>query len=688
MTPRRPAWQAAALDSMRLGGLLTAVLLLGPTSAGLVGRALLLSVVALGWLAAAIGLALVPHLGVRRSDALHAPATLVAGYTALSLVHLAITVGGRASAIEAFPFDLAGLGAIGWLALRLRPRDDSSRGAADSGAVAASGAWRDVAIVVGCAALVGLWTRGAVDAVANARATGVFPAWQDFLLHAAEISYVRDYPAYAGFSQYLSDLPQPLYHRASYALPALVSALSGTPSLELATAFWLPAGLIVCTLGIYALGAALAGSLGGAAAVIAVWMVPDASTYGFENAFLSVHWLLQIAPGAGYAIGIVLVAMATLVRGGAAHGPRERAVLIVAIATSAAFRIHVAMIAAGMLAILVAVAAARRPRARDILLAVATILLAGGVAVWMESLQLAPHFLTQTAHPVRFFESVHQQSGRARALYGAWTSGTPDAWRVMLGSVLLLVSEYGVWLPLVVAASVSRSVWGVSRSLVTTLVAGLLVSRLAVILLVPTAAHGDVTELGHRGFVFVYVALAALTGAATARVLDRRSRQLAQSTRAAWAIALLGGLAGITVPWRSGPEIQQRWAPELARLAMPAGLIDAARFVRAHAAPEDVVLAASEDPVAVTVALSERRALLSRSLLYRMLGPATTDLLERHHREHALINRPESIDMLRAFGRRTGVTWYVADTAAADAWPERVRASCAFCGPVRVYRLR
>jgi hypothetical protein len=112
-------------------------------------------------------------------------------------------------------------------------------------------------------------------------------------------------------------------------------------------------------------------------------------------------------------------------------------------------------------------------------------------------------------------------------------------------------------------------------------------------------------------------------------------------------------------------------------------------YVRTHSSPGDLVLAASEDPLAVMVALTERRGYLSRSSLYRSLGPATAEPADARAAEHATLATLSSFEDLRAFGARTGVAWYIADTPATEQWPPAVTTRSVFgADGIRVYDLR
>jgi hypothetical protein len=135
--------------------------------------------------------------------------------------------------------------------------------------------------------------------------------------------------------------------------------------------------------------------------------------------------------------------------------------------------------------------------------------------------------------------------------------------------------------------------------------------------------------------------------------------------------------------------IQQRWTPAYATLPVDGDTAAAAAFVRQQSAPGDEVLASREDPLAVIVALTERRGWLSRSSLYRSLGPEFAESADARAAEHAAIAQATTFDEVKAFGARTGVDWYIADGAPGAAWPEAIARHSVFTvGGVRVYDLR
>jgi hypothetical protein len=658
---------------------LAAALLAGPLMGGAVhGVRQVVAAAAVAALALAYGRLLSPLLALPR----RVPAYLVeiiVGYGAASVVHLTATATLSLGAWPVLAVDMLG---VALLSLgRRRPPPEQDDAPSMSGTVACLA-------LLACAALAVFWAREAVGAVVTARQTGLFPAWQDYFLHAAEVSYLRDYPSYAGQSQYLTAVPQPLYHRGTFALAALLSALGDVPSLLAATAYWLPVGLFLCLCGTFAWGAAMAGIIGGIGAVAAVFLVPDASSYWFENRYLSFHWLMQMAGGSGYAMSLVLVALSSVVCRRPGREGRAFAVAVVLVAAGAAFRVHVALLAAALFAWYLVLAWRPRVSARGLGAIVLAAALASAAVVWMEAVSLAPHFLSGRSHPVLFFLSVHTQANDLPSWFRVWREGHGDAAQVVVGFALMMLAGCG--------ASVAgiAAVWatGVFRRMgtrVASLPVAIMLASLSVILIVPTPAHGDITDFGHRPFVLVYLIFGALTGAGAARLLgDWSARRLGRNGPATWLVTALAAV-GLVVPWQDGARIQQRWVARYAMMPVRLEAFLAADYVRAHSRPGDQILASGEDPDAFLVAATERRAYLSRTSLYRLLGGDYARAADDRAGRHARLAAPDSFEALRAFGRAEGIAWYFADRPSTYAWPDAVTSHCAYCGAeVRVYDLR
>lgn len=667
----------------------TLALLAGPALGEVVsGPRPVLAALAIAALTQAVGRALVPVLGLPAT----APAWLVSvvlGYAVTSAVHLAATAWFNLTAGAALGVDAVLAGGLWLLRHRIARTCVRQDTVPPSAPREPARAWAvQVGVLVGCALLSTLWARETIRAMPTVEAGGVFPAWQDYFLHGAEVSYLRDYPSYERRSQYLTAAPQPLYHRGSFALAAAFSLIGGAPSLATATAYWLPTGLLLTIAATAAWGLALGGPLAALGAVAAAFVVPDASNYGAENRFLSFEWLMQMASGSGYGLAVVLVALTVLSTAARTGVARSIVTAGGLVGLAAMFRVHVAVLAAAMVGWYGLFSWRPRVTGRGLAAAAALLLAAAGGLWWMESVSLAPHFLTGRSHPVLFFLSVHTQANDLPSVFRAWRETHGDVVNVAFGFALMLWAGLGAWialLPVVASAGglgpLGRRVW--------LLPLALLFASLTVILVVPTPAHGDITDFGHRPFVLVYLVFAALTGAALGRrVADWTSRTGLREGQALAAASLLVG-AALVLPWQQSARVQQRWVPQYATMILSADAVRAGAYIREHGLPGEQILAASEDHYARYVALSERRAYLSRGSLFQILGPPASDAAVARAGMHARLGAAPTFEQLRAFGQHEGIAWYVADLPATHQWPADTVDRCAYCGDeLRVYDLR
>jgi len=606
---------------------------------------------------------------------------IVVGFVALSLVHLAATTA----------LHLAGLGAL-WIDAiaaavlqTMAARADRLHAPADAG-TGAAGMVIDAVALVCVGAMASVWAREAVTAFSHAQATGEFRAWQDYFLHATEITYVRDYATYAGESLYLRGFPQPFYHRASYAMPALFSALSGSPSVMAATAFWLPLGLTLCGVAAYGFGAVIGGRAGGLGAAAVLFLVPDASRYWLGNPWFSFFWLAQTGAGAGYAIAATLIALALLLRRTRADAGRGVLASVALAVCATLFRVHIAALGVPLVTVmgwLIWPAPLRKKVVTVGLVALFALL----TAVAFEWIELAPHFFTARPDHRAYFDFVLTQ-GPDQGAYYRRLGGSDSSWGIVSGLALTLIGAFGAMLPAAMALAIARGRGALDRrpAALAVLVPVLYV---AVVLLMPTPAHGDYTEYGHRAFVCAYAVLAAFVGAA----IGRRMRPVAPRsaiarilTASALAIALA---CAALVPWRQGREIQQRWGPQFSVVPMAPDAIAAASYIRAHSSPGDHILASNEDPRAMFVGLTERPAFLSRSDLFRRLGGTAAALADARAAEHTALTRIVDYDDLRGAARKLGISWYIAGASDNPLWPAALKAHCNYCGSdLRVFDLR
>ncbi len=290
---------------------------------------------------------------------LPASAAWVAGVFASALVVYALVAWFKLLAVHAFALWAGALAACAVFF----PERDSRAQPLDR---------EDLAGLAVCGLVTLMWCRAIAQAPAALVRDGVLYAWVDYFVHGGIISQFGD-PLAVRQSVFLADQSLLLYHYASYMLPAALAGLLDQPGFALATSFWLPMGVLTMCAGAYALGAGLAGPAGALASVAVLTLVPDASTYGLRNGFLSFHFHVVATPGANYVVGVFLFCAAVLSRW--VPGASARPLLGSALLAVGALWFRVQVFAVGFPAWLAAAAlAAPSVRARKFLFASAALL--------------------------------------------------------------------------------------------------------------------------------------------------------------------------------------------------------------------------------------------------------------------------------------------------------------------------
>ncbi|MFI0435323.1 MAG: hypothetical protein ACH350_06310 [Parachlamydiaceae bacterium] len=140
--------------------------------------------------------------------------------------------------------------------------------------------------------------------------------WPDYYFHLCEInSFSLSHGLNTMCDPQMSGAAIHPYHLASYVIPAAMVSATGTSSLVAYASLFVPLGMLLASFGAYALGNTMFGPWGALAGCIALTMLPDAYQQGFGNHFLSFHWLEQISPAMGYALGSASLVFVLLLNG-------------------------------------------------------------------------------------------------------------------------------------------------------------------------------------------------------------------------------------------------------------------------------------------------------------------------------------------------------------------------------------
>lgn len=675
-------------------GFAVALLIPAGVGAGSISASRVAAVVVISVLSLCLGQALATVLRLPYEPGLISAFKIVAGYAALSIIHLAATSLLNLNAGGALLAD-AVVGGIVSLAIRIR---DCRPGRLDSilpphVVCTLRSIVIDASVLILISALVTVWAREALVSVREAHTTGIFRVWSDFLIFSIEIKHLENYPAFARQSLYLADVPQIFYHRASFSLSAAYSWITKDPSLETATYFWMPSGIILMGISVYGLGCALAGRAAGIASVTALFLLPDASMYWLSNGYFAFHWLIQVAPGSGYAIALGLVALAVYSLGIRYANYRYVFVGVVLVLASALFRTHIA-IPMIILFVILSLVAWRpvRPIHRTIVIALLLVLTILTVLAF-ERVALAPHFLTGHRDWLRYIEAVHAATPIAyEGLYAKWTVGTRTLWKAIVGYMLMLPAEYGAILPVMVLVlflkrRFSSFIWQVSL-----IPFFILAVHTAIIFLMPTPRHGDITDWSHRSFVLVYAVLLIFTVSWIISLCKERIPDTVAVRVIGFSAGLLVVSAGMVVPWHYGKNVQYgslRDGPTACATAISADMFKATRFIREHSNFGEKILSSDNDPLALTIALTGLQSYVSLKKYFQTFGGDLGKLATERSAANDRLSNCTTFEELAAFCKYNNIQWYLLRHKDMPAWPPQLLKHAVFTsGDMYVFEIR
>ncbi len=588
-------------------------------------------------------------------------AVFLTGFAGLSVATMGLCLLLTWSAgIAMFVACVIGVGAAVLCRPGLGPNDCDNAGLAETGAVAAI-----------CMLSI-VWSWQAIHAYPVLLASGVFPAWADDFYHAAMVVQFAHFHAVGGTWIFAHGARMPIYHYAIYMFPAFLSDASGLSALSIATAFTVPFSFIVMGLGCWLLGVVLAGRAGGAMALAALFLLPDASHYGFGNAFFGLDWILQIT-GMGVAVGLSLLVVALSIA--TARAPSAAGFFLCAALTAAVAAFKMQIFALLLLWGLGFAGVVWRPRRAWLRwFGLGCVGAAGAAAIWIgEHVPRAPHLLSTAWNPGRVLE------GMLDPLKAAATA--PGAADVSAMLVILFLSAFGVWLPAYGAGAPCCRRWKLWRS--SDAVPGLFVLVYGFMLLTFPKNANEGYEFQQRPFTLVYAVLAIWCASFMVRIAD------VSTWRPARSLVFAAGLALLPVPFLLQGRVQSggaAWMAAAAHVEVPRGLLLSAAYIRMHSGASDLVMQSGHDGDVPTLpilsAVAERASyvlMLDSHLAWQLWGTPLNVVAAREAVGRSMLDATSYGDLAR-LARSAGIGWYV--LSAADHMPKAVtdRAVAEFAG--------
>jgi len=517
----------------------------------------------------------------------------------------------------------------------------------------------------------------------------IFKVWPDVYIHVREISVFAQAHGLATIHDIkLAGGLAPLYHFASYLSAAAVHALGGASAMQVYASFQLPFGILLTGLAAYCLTGSLFGRWAGVAAAAAVVLLPDGFHQGFANRYLSYYFLSQVNLGMLY--GIACAALAWLfVLDGSRRGNVRTVLLGYAFLVVCLFyKAHI-FVANSYLLMMFPILFFKPLRTRwRIVTAIAATAAFVMVVAYSQTNPRVPVLRLDGSGISNYLVMLLRSydSGFFRSFFTQFFLQEEHSRLLQLVYLIamLLMSTFGLW--------------------VVVMLAGIIVARKKVAL--PLLC---LSVLVVMNYLIMSIGLAGDSrGVGTFDELLNRPLVWAHFMVAAWSSALLyhawigtglpqrrggvGALLGCLVLAISGalhyaPYLQT--VPGLAGIkdygivnSVPACLVDAAAYVRAHGANNELVQDSENDPRFELTALSERQLYVGAV----GFGGANDEQLARLYDIQYFMHMADSAQV-RQFAASRGIGWFLAHPDAALAWPQDVLQRHVFaCGRYRLYR--
>lgn len=551
-----------------------------------------------------------------------------------------------------------------------------------------------LATMVFCGIAASLWVGDQQPILAEQGGRAVFQVWHDVFIHVRQISVFAHAHGFASMSDIrMSGAAAPIYHFASYMVPAALNAVTDTTAMQAYGGFQLPFGLLLAAFAAFALAQVLFGRPGPALlAAVAITAFPDSFQQGFAVRFLSYHFMTQVNLGMLY--GIACIALAWIFMIEACRRERWTGIAIswTLLAVCMTVKAHLFVANAFLLLLYPCFLFGRHPVRRRLLFAgIAFIVFYSVVAISQFSTRV-PTLRVDGSGIDFYFEILRWtfEPGRFHRLFDRfWYHPRMfDVGRGVLVAGLILVATFGYWL--IAAPPV---VWKLREKpdRFALAFAGMVVFNymaMALLLALDDTGVGGPEEFVNRPHAWAYfVAVVFVAGC-----LWRLGAEILPRGRATG--VALGAVAGVTgvallgfvhVASRNLQTIPtwENYVTYDQNNGMSACLVKAADYIRTHGSVADVMQDSRFDKRFITTALAERQSYAAASTF-----AGKTPVLDARVDALRALQAGGDDGALRRYAIDHGIDWYLAHPEDSANWPARFLASAAYeCDGYRVFRL-
>ena len=532
-----------------------------------------------------------------------------------------------------------------------------------------------------------LWCHDALSLPINNGRAIFFPIWQDSFLHARLISvFAQADGIHVLPNLSMKGLHMGLYHYGSYLMAAVMVAVTPATAYEIFSCFLLPVGIFLSGLAAFSLASSLWGKWPGLAAILAVVFFPDAYQQGFQNKFLSYHFLQQVGPAGLYGTACVAVAWIFIL-----EGCREKKLPLlvlgyVFLAITVFYKAQL-FVANAFLILIYPCFFFLQCRTRWRLLAglLLTLLFCNVIAISQHSSSIPIIRLDGSSlHRYATMLSNCTNPGRLHdfLLEKFATHPFRAPWYQMGAGIMIFFYTLGVWGPLWIITTFSLRPRTEKAILIFPLAIIINYLIMSLGLAFNTNHIGMPEELAHRPFVWAYFAVTSWTAGGLYFVFFENRFPKGLLGRM---ICLLILLVSFTTPlfFAHGLQTMPLWGKTLTSNAVPVDMLKAINFIRNHSSSFETLQDSEGDPYFIVTGLTERQAYaITNSELNISAPPVLTTRLQKLE----VFKKIQSEKDLLSFLQTHSMDWYLLHPDTIVAWPDSFKNKVAFVsGGYRVY---
>jgi hypothetical protein len=576
------------------------------------------------------------------------PAAFVIGFSVVSVLTLAISLLFSVSAIIAFSISAVFILSLNFLVYK----PDDKRPAI---------IWYDIPATLVFSVAVGGLIMVPVSSATTLLDTGVFTLWEDYYVHGLSILAFDSNSLSVSLMEVAGENLQ-FYHYASFVMTAVFQPVTNMSGLALSTSVLLPLGVLTGVLGSYVYAVELGGRLGGLMAVAALICLPMFAVF-FQSGWYDFYWLLLIAPGSGYAVGVgaIVCALVTFY-----FSKLNRRVLWLAMAllfSLILIRAHFFLLIAPAI---VSVVAFHHWRANIRLLLLFICCAAAGVILALILSEDLYNIWQQQTKSLEYLSGVENGTlfnGKRIDLINFMPSMA-----FVLRILIVLTSICGAYIVLypIVLGARARSIGLTPADAIPLLI---LLCFVGLLLFSPIAKNNDVAEYKHRHFLFLYVVFAIHT---IAPAVNLALRTIVTKYSKVWICSLVFLVFGTTfyLNWGenpSQPDLEtEPWASSYHNQSITPGIIEVSQYIKSHAQLGDI-MARSIQPgsslgIDNIIKVSSLTGIPIFSLGRTLMNPGSLciqNLIKSRLDIFQILSSKASWDGAQKFLKSNGIRWFI-----------------------------